>query len=49
VRDWAYHLENRMRESYSLEGIPLIIDFVPHSGRGGRGQADQGRRERGVR
>jgi GTP-binding protein len=37
VRDWAYHLENRMRETYGLEGIPLIIDFVPHSGRRGRG------------
>ncbi len=36
VRDWAYHLENRMRETYGLEGIPLIIDFVPHSGRRGR-------------
>jgi len=33
TRDWAYHLENRMREAYGLEGIPLIIDFVPHSGR----------------
>lgn len=28
-RDWAYHLENRMRETYSLEGVPLVIDFVP--------------------
>ena len=37
VRDWAYHLENRMRETYGLEGIPLVIDFVPHSGRRGRG------------
>jgi len=35
TRDWAYHLENRMRETYGLEGVPLIIDFVPHSG--GRG------------
>ena len=36
ARNWAYHLENRMREAYGLEGIPLIIDFVPHSGhRGG--------------
>jgi GTP-binding protein len=37
VRDWAYHLENRMRERYGLEGVPLVIDFVPHSGnrRGG--------------
>jgi GTP-binding protein len=33
VRDWAYHLENRMRETYGLEGVPLIIDFVPHTGR----------------
>jgi GTP-binding protein len=32
-RDWAYHLENRMREAYALEGVPLIIDFVPASGR----------------
>ncbi len=32
VRDWAYHLENRMRERYGLEGVPLVIDFVPHSG-----------------
>jgi GTPase len=29
VRDWAYHLENRMRERYELEGVPLIIDFIP--------------------
>jgi len=37
VRDWAYHLENRLREEYGLEGIPVVIDFVPHSGvrRGG--------------
>ena len=37
-RDWAYHLENRMRENYGLEGVPLVIDFVPHSGR--RGPSD---------
>ena len=35
-RDWAYHLENRLRETYSLEGVPLVIDFVPHSGTRGR-------------
>ncbi|HEX6228659.1 MAG TPA: ribosome biogenesis GTPase Der [Solirubrobacterales bacterium] len=29
TRDWAYHLENRLRESYGLEGVPLVIDFVP--------------------
>ncbi len=26
-RDWAYHLENRLRETYGLEGIPLVIDY----------------------
>jgi GTP-binding protein len=31
VRDWAYHLENRLREAYGLEGIPLVIDFVPRT------------------
>jgi len=36
VRDWAYHLENRMREEYGLEGVPLVIDFVPRSGYRGR-------------
>ena len=29
TRDWAYHLENRLRERYGLEGVPLVIDFVP--------------------
>ena len=29
TRDWAYHLENRLREHYRLEGVPLVIDFVP--------------------
>jgi GTP-binding protein len=33
TRDWAYHLENRMREELGFEGVPLVIDFVPHSGR----------------
>lgn len=28
-RDWAYFLENALREAYGLAGIPLIIDFVP--------------------
>ncbi|HZO05998.1 MAG TPA: ribosome biogenesis GTPase Der [Solirubrobacterales bacterium] len=36
TRDWAYHLENRMRETYELEGVPLIIDFVPRTGYRGR-------------
>jgi GTP-binding protein len=33
TRDWAYHLENRLRETYSLEGVPVVIDFVPRSRR----------------
>jgi GTP-binding protein len=36
VRDWAYHLENRMRETYEWEGVPLVIDFVPRTGYRGR-------------
>jgi GTP-binding protein len=28
TRDYAYFLENRLRERYRLEGIPLVIDFV---------------------
>jgi GTP-binding protein len=31
VRDWAYHLENRLRDAYGLEGVPLVIDYVPRS------------------
>jgi GTP-binding protein len=28
TRDYAYYFENRLRERYRLEGIPLLIDFV---------------------
>jgi GTPase len=28
-RDWAFHLENRMREEYGLWGVPIVIDYVP--------------------
>ena len=33
TRAWAFHLENRLREAYGLQGVPLVIDFVPRSGR----------------
>ena len=33
TREWAFHLENRLREAYELEGVPLVIDFIPRSGR----------------
>jgi GTPase len=29
TRDWAFYFENRLREAYGFEGVPLIIDFVP--------------------
>ncbi len=41
TRDWAYYLENRLREAYGLEGVPLVIDFVPRSGRSRRRAASQ--------
>jgi GTP-binding protein len=28
TRDYAYYLENRLRERYGLEGVPVVIDFV---------------------
>jgi GTP-binding protein len=33
TRDYAYFLENRLRDRYRLEGVPLIIDFVERSER----------------
>jgi GTPase len=39
TRDWAYHLENRMREHYGLQGVPLVIDFVPRKRRARKGEA----------
>ena len=38
TRDWAYHLENRMRERYALQGVPLVIDFIPKKQRAARGE-----------
>ena len=35
TRDWAYFLENRLRDAHGLEGIPLVIDYVPKQGRRG--------------
>jgi GTP-binding protein len=33
TRDYAYFLENRLRDRYALEGIPLIIDFAERKSR----------------
>ena len=43
TRDWAFHFENRLREAYGLEGVPLIIDFVPKARNRRRGGARRGR------
>jgi GTPase len=33
TRDYAYFLENRLRERYGLNGVPLVIDFRTSGGR----------------
>jgi GTP-binding protein len=38
TRDWAYYLENRLREAYRLEGVALVIDFVPKRKRAAAGR-----------
>jgi len=35
TRDYAYYIENRLRDRYGLAGVPLIIDFVTRSERRG--------------
>jgi GTP-binding protein len=39
TRDWAFHLENRLRDAYSLQGVPLVIDYIPK--KGGRNRSAQ--------
>ena len=36
TRDYAYFIENRLRARYSMDGVPLIIDFVERGQRGHR-------------
>ena len=36
TRDYAFFLENRLRERYRLEGVPLVIDFKTSRGRSER-------------
>src|SRR5947209_9632760 len=38
TRDYAYYLENRLRERFRLEGVPVIIDFVERNERRARGR-----------
>jgi GTP-binding protein len=42
-RDWAFYLENRLRDAYSLQGVPLVIDYVPKKGRRNRSAQRAGR------
>jgi GTPase len=43
TRDWSFHFENRLRDAYGFEGVPLIIDFVPKSRDRSRAGARRGR------
>jgi GTP-binding protein len=43
TRDYAYFIENRLRERYGLDGIPLVIDFAERKRRRAEG-AGEGRR-----
>jgi GTP-binding protein len=42
-RDWAFYLENRLRDVYGLQGVPLVIDYVPRKRRGDRSAQRAGR------
>jgi GTP-binding protein len=42
-RDWAFYLENRLRDAYELQGVPLVIDYVPRKGRRNRSAQRAGR------
>ncbi len=41
TREYAYYFENRLRERYGLEGIPVIIDFVERGSRRREGRRDR--------
>jgi GTP-binding protein len=48
TRDYAYYLENRLRERYRLEGVPAIIDFMARDERRSTGGREE-RRSTGAR
>ncbi len=49
TRDYAYFIENRLRERYRLEGVPAIIDFVERNERRPRDARDPEATRRRVR
>jgi GTP-binding protein len=40
TRDYAYFLENRLRDRFGFDGVPLVIDFNERSER----RSERGRR-----
>jgi GTPase len=42
-RAWAFYLENRLRGAYDMQGVPLVIDYVPRKGRRNRSVQRAGR------
>jgi GTP-binding protein len=36
TREYGYFVENRLRERYGMEGVPLVIDFKGRDERGSR-------------
>lgn len=40
TRDYAYYVENQLRERYGMEGIPLIIDFPERKGKPAEGRIE---------
>ena len=43
VRDFAYFLENRLRQRYRLEGVPLVIDYADRERQARKPSAKAGR------
>jgi hypothetical protein len=49
TRDYAYFIENRLRERYRLDGVPTIIDFVERNERRPPSDRDERRSARARR
>src|SRR5690606_5426622 len=46
TRDYAYFVENRLRERFGLDGVPLVLEVVER--RSGRGDDRRGARRRAA-
>ncbi len=44
TRDYAYFVENRLRERYGLDGVPIVLDFVERRERRGPHRGSERRR-----